>query len=401
MQPIIDNDCGDGSDEELGMCSSFNCTAATNRFRCKSGHCVYLSSVCNGFNDCADGSDEDYTLNGPCKRQHAECDPSTEFKCASSHTCIPVEYVCDQDMDCGDADESDEIGCYTNRTSSLVPPGDSSSTFDGHLSCEANASTVCEHTCTDRFGGFVCSCRAGFSMLKMNVSVVEELQADSSDSPAHTPATNETTTTAEVVLMRRHTCVDIDECASFDTNHCTQRCENEKGSFRCRCATPNYVDSHGDGNICEATWRDEAVVLIAYGAEIRQVRANLSDYMYSTLIENEASVLAMDVDPLERHVYWIDEPFQLIKRSYIPESKAALGHAQLLDALTKQAPEQQQKQRSDYTALAVDWLAKNLYLADRANKSIGVSRADGRYARTLITQNAHSVNSIAVHPILG
>lgn len=62
-----DNDCGDGSDEVLNLCSRFNCTAANNRFMCKSGQCIHSSSLCDGFHDCADQSDEDFKVNGPCK----------------------------------------------------------------------------------------------------------------------------------------------------------------------------------------------------------------------------------------------------------------------------------------------------------------------------------------------
>ncbi len=39
--------------------------------------------------------DEDYTIDGPCKTKHIECN-SEEFKCSFTHKCIPIEYVCDE-----------------------------------------------------------------------------------------------------------------------------------------------------------------------------------------------------------------------------------------------------------------------------------------------------------------
>ena len=208
--------------------------------------------------------------------------------------------------------------------------------------------------------------------------------------------TNSTTTsssTPHLIELRRHTCVDIDECQHYSTHQCTQICENLKGAYACKCAA-NYIDTRGDGSVCEATWREDSVVLVAYGTEIRQVRQNFSDYSYTSLIEGESFVLSMDVDPVERYVYWIDEGAQQIKRSFIPVSNAALGHAQLI-------VKDQAVTIVDFTALAVDWLAKNLYYAEGLNGTIKVCKADGRYTKTLISTNAERVYSLVVNPILG
>lgn len=63
-----DNDCGDNSDESVGLCAGFNCTQENNRFRCKNGNCISSHALCNGFHDCSDNSDEDFSADGPCKR---------------------------------------------------------------------------------------------------------------------------------------------------------------------------------------------------------------------------------------------------------------------------------------------------------------------------------------------
>ena len=97
--------------------------------------------MCNSLNDCADGSDEDFTERGPCNKREASRCSVDEFRCTHTHICISNAYVCDKDLDCGQDDESDEIGCYTNSTSDVTP--------DMEFSCARNASLLCEHNCTD------------------------------------------------------------------------------------------------------------------------------------------------------------------------------------------------------------------------------------------------------------
>ncbi len=43
-----DNDCGDNSDEALGLCLFYNCTEENHRYRCKNGNCISRSQICNG-----------------------------------------------------------------------------------------------------------------------------------------------------------------------------------------------------------------------------------------------------------------------------------------------------------------------------------------------------------------
>jgi hypothetical protein len=268
-------------------------------------------------------------------------------------------------------DESDELGCYTNRT---APQAAGNSEY----SCEKNGSLLCEHNCTDlnELAGFVCSCHHGFKMVKLNIS--------------ETPSGDQATATE----FRKHSCVDIDECESY-SSHCSQICLNLKGSYQCKCAE-NYIDSHGDGSVCEAAWNEDSVVLVAYGSEIRQLRQNFTDYSYTTIIENENSVSSIDVDPIERVLYWIDEASNRIKRSYIPVSRNALGRAQPLMQSNERSALNSSETR--ITALAVDWLAKNVYFIQ--GRSIKVSKLDGRYVKTLISQQVTS-QSIQVNPIIG
>ena len=202
--------------------------------------------------------------------------------------------------------------------------------------------------------------------------------------------------------FHRHTCNDIDECISFQS-HCPQNCDNLKGNYKCSCSA-GFVDTHGDGSICEAVTSSDSVVLFAYGSEIRQIRTNYTEYLYSTLIENEKFVRSLDVDPVDRYFYWIDQSTQLIKRSYLPNTKTALGKAQVLTHLQSSLSSGLAvgQLAADITALAIDWIGKNIYFADASgNGSIKVAKNDGRYLKTIITQNANLVNSLVVNPLNG
>ncbi len=299
-----------------------------------------------------------------------EC-AADEFKCASSHLCIPNSYVCDSDLDCGNNDESDELGCYHNETLNV----------ESALTCENTGHLLCEHNCTNlsTTNGFICTCHHGFQMVKSNHSTHGH----------EDPSTNQTTFII-TEQVQKHTCEDIDECQTF-SSHCPQLCENLKGSYKCKCGK-NYVDSHGDGTICEATWNHESIVLFAYGEEIRQLRQNFSNYVYNTIVEDQLMVLALEVDPVDRTLYWIDEASVEIKRSYIPVSRTALGHPQTII---------QGRNHEKFTALSVDWLTKNLYYAESVNGTISVAKNDGRYSKVLISENANHVSSLAVNPLIG
>ncbi|XP_060535234.1 low-density lipoprotein receptor-related protein 2 [Cylas formicarius] len=111
-----EDDCGDGSDEDVNYCAYHSCSP--NEFRCNNGRCIFKSWKCDHENDCKDGSDEEGCSYPPCA--------TGEFTCANRR-CIPMVQVCNGVNDCKDNVTSDETHerCPHNTT---CPPK--------HLKCE-------------------------------------------------------------------------------------------------------------------------------------------------------------------------------------------------------------------------------------------------------------------------
>ncbi|KAI8496523.1 Low-density lipoprotein receptor- protein 2 [Branchiostoma belcheri] len=320
------------------------------RFRCSNGPCIPRWKLCNLRDDCGDASDEN---------NHTICQPTrqncrdNEFKC-ENHNCVSSTKLCDNADDCGDM--SDEYGCNSNNE-------ERNECTDGDHGCERN--------CTDIQGGYVCSCGPGYT-----ISAVDS-----------------------------RSCGDVNECEVFGS--CPQGCRNNKGSFRCVCSRGFRLEG-ADVPVCKAADGEAKFVIFSDGPEMRRYYPegdNIGEY--NDLIIGERRIKAIDYDynyatmsSRRRRdvtdgsaglVYFTDTSSKTIKRASLPTDPAHLGITQDLGISDLSEPD----------GIAVDWVSGLLYWTDAGTNKIEVSMLDGRYRKTLISNNLDKPAAIAVNPEKG
>lgn len=243
-------------------------------------------------------------------------------------------------------DSSDELGCHHNSD------------------CLDSTRGGCEHQCTNITGsGYICTCFSGFIVSKEN----------------------------------RKKCLDVDECAT-GIHHCSQICTNLNGSYQCSCEE-GFELSDSLSGVCRLV-KGEVNLVFSSGPEIRSLYLERNEEM--NVISEEKRIEAVDYDPKSEIIYWADSYDKAIKRSYMinaSEGEVKVGYAQDLDMKGNAKP----------IALAVDWVADNLYWTeiDRVSSiskpkgKVMVAKTDGRYRRAIVSVGLENPTSIAVDPQLG
>ncbi|CAA2964846.1 low-density lipo receptor-related 2-like, partial [Olea europaea subsp. europaea] len=239
----------------------------------------------------------------------------------------------------------------------------------GGIQCDPSLGKLgnCSHTCQPLTGGgFICVCPPGYRV------------------PPENP----------------RTCADIDECASLRLNNCSQICINDLGSHHCdcrpgyklydeRCALVPLEELDGGGGSSSSSNSEASIasmtayVLYANGPEVRAV--DVAGRHQSSVISGESRIQAIDYDPVESLIYWVDSHERSLKRAIMPDLGDAAhgnGYPQSLGRGNGMA---------EPVDVAVDWLARNLYWSEfnqsatpRPRGKIMVSKLDGRYRRTVV-----------------
>ncbi|KAH3712735.1 hypothetical protein DPMN_072490, partial [Dreissena polymorpha] len=159
------SECSNGADESVQ-----NCGCLPNEFQCNSTSCIDSIKRCDRNQDCQNSEDEIGCETYTCPPTHSKC---------VNHYCIPLEYVCNHDDDCGDNSDEGNVceyrECYYTEFACsnklCIPEG---KLCDGVANCKDGSD---EENCGEHF-----QCENGFYITRNKVCNgfidCQETQAD-------------------------------------------------------------------------------------------------------------------------------------------------------------------------------------------------------------------------------
>ena len=181
-------------------------------------------------------------------------------------------------------------------------------------------------------------------------------------------------------------------CSSTNNNNgCSHMClASSSGSPTCACPTGiKLVDNRN----CAKEF--DEILLLAKQTDIRKVSLDTPDFTDIVIeFSNENSEeivledmisIAIDFDPVDKHVYWTDQ-FSGIHRSF-------LNGSSFKGVITADIGQPD--------GLAIDWVARNVFWTDNGSGQIEVAKLDGSSRRVLVSKGLHKPRDISLDLVNG
>lgn len=171
---------------------------------------------------------------------------------------------------------------------------------------------------------------------------------------------------------------------TIKNGECSHLCLNRPTDYVCRC--PIDYELSKDKKTCKVP---SAFLLFSKSSSIGRISIDYNEGNHNDYIipfKNIHEPHSIDVDVLERRIYWTDPIHHCISRAFINGSDVQ----KVIDSgLMK--PE----------GIAIDWLARNIYWTDPEAKRIEVARLDGSSRRILLWKGIEEPRSLVLEPRKG
>ncbi|XP_037895975.1 low-density lipoprotein receptor-related protein 1B isoform X2 [Glossina fuscipes] len=293
-----------------------------------------------------------------------------QFQCTSTHKCIPNNWVCDGEYDCGTHDISDEINCRNDEVSCRPYQSKCSNGFcldisrfcDGTWDCDndevkcdtqdAQCSTLnCSFNCKLTPLGPTCYCPPG----QLTINGTQ--------------------------------CIDYDECSV--QGMCDQSCRNTHGSYECSCV-PGYIKQKTRCLALNVPENEPPSLVFLTQTEMRRINANNGSLMSHI---NSADVSAIEVWHRNRTLCAMySSPWTAVNMKCHRIDDLNVSWAMVLPELITST--------HFIDKLRLDWISGNWYFLSNEPGLVFMCSNSMKYCR-IILENIQNPSSMVLDPTKG
>ncbi|XP_066141061.1 low-density lipoprotein receptor-related protein 6 isoform X1 [Euwallacea fornicatus] len=150
------------------------------------------------------------------------------------------------------------------------------------------------------------------------------------------------------------------------------------------CACPMGIKLLDDKNCAN---EPQEMLLVARRTELCLIYLDSPDYSFKIMPLGDVKYsIAVDFDPIDKHIYWSDDEVKKIQR-------ARLNGSEQEDVIVSEI--------QDPDGIALDWVSRNIYWTDTGTDRIEVARLEGGFRKVIIGDGLIDPRGIAVASELG